>query len=304
MFSLRLVELPMPTGSREPDVLLGWILDSFGLVRRRSEQSEGDERFGALHKIMMHALLPDPLRGWDSNALGDVTGLSNTGIHHQMTKLRDCGLVAAQVEGKWHRYVLRGGSISAAVRIVEAQAKSILALRLQEMADLIEPSETRMKVEQEGGDVPFSIRISEPGPRDEGFGKSRLISDLGLAGGARSSGDSIALDLFSELCSSHNLLTLLSLSERLSESRGRITTVIDRMRGAGIVDRAPMVERIPQDIFSSLMRQFDARGPDWLMTKGGLGRIESSISRTLVEGAQSGSLDIETVTKSLGGISK
>tara|TARA_Y100001968_G_scaffold310731_1_gene331959 strand:+ start:60 stop:386 length:327 start_codon:yes stop_codon:yes gene_type:complete len=108
MFSLRLVERPMPTGSRDPDVLLDWLLDSMGLVRRRADQLGGDEQTGALHRIMREALLADPLRGWDSKELGDQTGLSNTGVHHHMTKLRECGLVSTQVEGKWHRHILRG----------------------------------------------------------------------------------------------------------------------------------------------------------------------------------------------------
>ena len=32
MFRIRLVEQPMPTGSKDPDVLLAWLLDSMGLV--------------------------------------------------------------------------------------------------------------------------------------------------------------------------------------------------------------------------------------------------------------------------------
>ena len=39
-----------------------------------------------------------------------------------MVKLRDCGLVSALVEGKWHRHVLRGGSMAAAARLVSAEA--------------------------------------------------------------------------------------------------------------------------------------------------------------------------------------
>ena len=46
MFRLRLVELPMPTGSRDPDVLLAWLLDSMGLVRRRVEGGTIDEGQG------------------------------------------------------------------------------------------------------------------------------------------------------------------------------------------------------------------------------------------------------------------
>ena len=41
MIRLDLLEKSMPTGSKNSDVLLGWILDSLGLVRRKIE-SGGD----------------------------------------------------------------------------------------------------------------------------------------------------------------------------------------------------------------------------------------------------------------------
>lgn len=291
VFSLRLTERPMPTGSRDAGVLLDWLLDSMGLVRR----SGGDEE-GALHRIMRDALLPEPLRGWDSKELGHQTGLSNTGIHHQMVKLRDCGLVTAQVDGKWHRHVLRGGSMPAAISLVESQATAILGLRLSELAQMVEASETRMSIDAEEGDEPFSIRIAEPGPIDEGGDRvTSLVRDLGLAGGGQRSGGTLARALLLELCSAHHPITLLALSERLTESRGRVSTVVDRMRSAGLVERAPMVDRIPQDVFAGLVRQFDARGEDWLMSRGGLGRLDGSVSKALVAGASKGTLDIDGV---------
>ena len=294
VFSLRIVELPMPTGSKDTGVLLDWLLDSMGLVRR----SGGDES-GALHRIMREAFLTEPLRGWDSKELGDQTGLSNTGIHHQMVKLRECGLVAAQVDGKWHRHVLRGGSMSAAISLVEAQAVAVLGLRTSELGEMVEASETRMAIEAEQEGTPFSIRISEPGPVESDGRTSALVSDLGLAGDSQRPGSALARDILAELCSSHQPITLLALSERLSESRGRVSTVVDRMRAAAIVERAPMVDRIPQDAFSGIVRQFDARGEEWLMTRGGLGRLEEQVSKPLIEGAKSGSLDIDGVREAL-----
>ena len=294
VFSLRIVELPMPTGSKDTGVLLDWLLDSMGLVRR----SGGDES-GALHRIMREAFLTEPLRGWDSKELGDQTGLSNTGIHHQMVKLRECGLVAAQVDGKWHRHVLRGGSMAAAISLVEAQAVAVLGLRASELGEMVEASETRMAVEAEQEETPFSIRISEPGPVESDGRASALVSDLGLAGDGQRPGSELARDILAELCSSHQPITLLALSERLSESRGRVSTVVDRMRSAAIVERAPMVDRIPQDAFAGIVRQFDARGEEWLMTRGGLGRLEEKISKPLIEGAKSGSLDIDGVRVAL-----
>ena len=294
VFSLRIVELPMPTGSKDTGVLLDWLLDSMGLVRR----SGGDES-GALHRIMREAFLTEPLRGWDSKELGDQTGLSNTGIHHQMVKLRECGLVAAQVDGKWHRHVLRGGSMAAAISLVEAQAVAVLGLRTSELGEMVEASETRMAIEAEQEETPFSIRISEPGPVESDGRASALVSDLGLAGDSQRPGSELARDILAELCSSHQPITLLALSERLSESRGRVSTVVDRMRAAAIVERAPMVDRIPQDAFAGIVRQFDARGEEWLMTRGGLGRLEEQVSKPLIEGAKSGSLDIDGVKEAL-----
>jgi hypothetical protein len=294
VFSLRIVELPMPTGSKDTGVLLDWLLDSMGLVRR----SGGDES-GALHRIMREAFLTEPLRGWDSKELGDQTGLSNTGIHHQMVKLRECGLVAAQVDGKWHRHVLRGGSMAAAISLVEAQAVAVLGLRASELGEMVEASETRMAIEAEQEETPFSIRISEPGPVESDGRASALVSDLGLAGDSQRPGSELARDILAELCSSHQPITLLALSERLSESRGRVSTVVDRMRAAAIVERAPMVDRIPQDAFAGIVRQFDARGEEWLMTRGGLGRLEEQVSKPLIEGAKSGSLDIDGVREAL-----
>ena len=297
MFSLRIVELPMPTGSKDTGVLLDWLLDSMGLVRR----SGGDES-GALHRIMREAFLTEPLRGWDSKELGDQTGLSNTGIHHQMVKLRECGLVAAQVDGKWHRHVLRGGSMAAAISLVEAQAVTVLRLRASELSEIVEVSETRMAIEAEEEETPFSIRISEPGPVESNGRASALVCDLGLAGDSQRPGSELARDILHQFCSSHQPITLLALSERLSESRGRVSTVVDRMRAAAIVERTPMVDRIPQDAFAGIVRQFDARGEEWLMTRGGMGRLEEGVSKPLIEGARNGTLDIDGVREALSSV--
>jgi len=288
VFSLRIAERPMPTGSKDTGVLLDWLLDSMGLVRR----SGGDES-GALHRIMREAFLTEPLRGWDSKELGDQTGLSNTGIHHQMVKLRECGLVAAHIDGKWHRYVLRGGSMAAAISLVESQAVAVLGLRTSELGEMVEASETRMAIEAEEEEIPFSISIAEPGPVESDGRASALVSDLGLSGSNQRSGSDLAREILAQFCSSHHPITLLALSERMSESRGRVSTVVDRMRAAAIVERAPMVDRISQDVFAGLLRQYDARGEEWLMTRGGLGRLDEGVSKALIEGTRNGSLEIE-----------
>ena len=304
MFSIKLVELPMPTGSTDPDVLLDWLLESMGLVRRRPDASSGGPHSSPLHRMMREALLPEPLKGWSSKELGYEIGLSNTGVHHQISKLRECGLVSAHLDGKWHRHVLRGGSITAATRLTMSQSRSVLGIRLAELSEVVKQSDSRMETDSEEGETAFSIRITENLPRSEGASATdELARDLGMSGENHRNEDKLASRVLSDLGSRDRPVTLLALSESMSESRGRIKTVVDRMRASGLAERVPMLGRIPQDVFSGLMRQYDARGEEWLMTKGGMGRLDGNVSRSLIDGAAEGSLDIDAVTEILGAVS-
>ena len=75
------------------------------------------------------------------------------------------------------------------------------------------------------------------------------------------------------------------------------------MSSAGIVERVPMLDRIPQDVYSGLVRQHDARGEEWLLTKGGLGRLDRAVSDALISGLQQKSMDIEGVAQTLSSVS-
>ncbi len=300
MFRLRLVEFPMPTGSTNPDVLLAWLLDSMGLVRRKVEGGGVEEGQGALHRIMMEAFLKEPLGRWDAKSLCEVTGLSQTGIHHQMIKLRECGLISSNTDGGWHIHVLRGGSISSALELVTNEARTVLKLRMRELSDSIIESEERMSVISSEETLPFKIMISEPGPiSEEDSHLTSLTKDLGLSGERVRSGDSLASNILIELCTISDPITILALSDKMGETRSRVGRSVDKMRVAGIVERVPMMNRIAQDIFIGVMRQFDARGEEWLMTRGGLGRLDDSISESLISGAKSKSLSIDKVEEIL-----
>jgi len=300
VFRLRLVEFPMPTGSTNPDVLLAWLLDSMGLVRRKVEGGGVEEGQGALHRIMMEAFLKEPLGRWDAKSLCEVTGLSQTGIHHQMIKLRECGLISSNTDGGWHIHVLRGGSISSALELVTNEARTVLKLRMRELSDSIIESEERMSVISSEETLPFKIMISEPGPiSEEDSHLTSLTKDLGLSGERVRSGDSLASNILIELCTISDPITILALSDKMGETRSRVGRSVDKMRVAGIVERVPMMNRIAQDIFIGVMRQFDARGEEWLMTRGGLGRLDDSISESLISGAKSKSLSIDKVEEIL-----
>ena len=301
MFRVRLSESPMPTGSKDPDVLLAWLLDSMGLVRRKTEGASVEDEQGALHRLLRETVLVDPLKGWDARALGDSSGLSQTGVHHQLVKLRESGLLAADTEGRWHIHVLRGGSVSAAIGLISMQARAILDLRLSELAEVISESDDRMVASSEDEELAFRIEVAEPGVAAEGEDRfDALVRDLGLSGERAKPGDRLSRSLLEELASSGRANTLLALADKCGDSRARVQRSVERMRVAGIVERVPMLDRIAQDVFGGLMRQYDARGEEWLMTRGGVGRLDDSVSKSLISGVRKKSLNIEKVQKILG----
>jgi len=295
VFSIRLIEMPMPTGSTDEEVLTDWILSSLGMIRRRDDN-------GGLQRIMRDALLADPLRGWSSSDLGEATGLSNTAIFQQIKKLKRAGLVSSETRGKWDYHVLRGGSMSNAVAISTSLASTILEMRLSTLSGMVEPSETRMEVASEDEGPSLSITISEIGPMREGLDEtSTLAMGLGL-GGDSERGIELASQLLDALCSDQQPVTLLALSERMETTRGRVKTTIDRMSEAGIVEAVPMVQRLSMDIFSSLNRQNAARGSEWLMGRGGLSRLDDSVSSALIRTLSDGD-GIERVGQILAPVS-
>ena len=300
MFRVRLVEAAMPTGSRDPDILLAWLLDSMGLVRRKSDGFSVDDDQGALHRMMGLTFLAEPLRGWDAKSISDVSGLSQTGVHHQLVKLRESGLVSTQTDDRWHVYVLRGGSMSASMELISVQAKVILNQRLGALSDHVSESEERMVVPSEEEEYGFRIEVAEPRALIEDEDSlDALVRELGLNGERAKQGDGLSRKLLEELAGSRNAVSLLALSEKFGESRSRVQRSIERMRVAGIVERVPMLERLAQDIYAGLMRQSDARGEDWLMTRGGLGRLDQSVSKNLIAGVRKKSLDSDKVQEIL-----
>ena len=300
MFRVRLIEQPMPTGSKNPDVLLAWILDSLGLVRWKSEGATVDEEQGSIHRIFRQTFLEEPLKGWDNAAITEFSGLSQTGVHNQMHKLREAGLVASQLSGRWHVNVLRGGSMAGAIELMSVQARVIAKIRLNELSSYINDSEKRMDVESDDDVAEFRIDISEPGPKKEGNDQlDAWILDMGVAGDRVKVGDKLARNIFIELASSERPLTLQTLADRTDSTRSRAQRVVERLRQAGIADRVAMRDRIAMDVYAGLMRQFSARGEEWLMGRGGLSRLDESVSKSLLNGAKKGKLSIEKVEEIL-----
>ena len=300
MFRLRLVELPMPTGSKDTQVLLEWLIDSLSLVRRKSESWNINDEPSALHRMFTGSLLIDPLRGWNTKELGDSCGLSQTAMHNQMLRLRESGLVSSELKGRWHIHVLRGGSMTTAVELLGVQARKILEIRLAELSNLIVHSDERMLTGAEDEERKFKIKIAEPSATIEGKDRiDSLVEDLGLNGERGKSDDDLAKKITIELSQSHRAITLLVLAERLDETRSRVQRVLERLLEMSIIERVAMPDRIAQDVYLGLMRQFDARGQEWLVTRGGLGRLEPRITKKIISGIKKKELSIDKIQKIL-----
>jgi hypothetical protein len=186
--------------------------------------------------------------------------------------------------------------MNSAIELLAVQAKKILQIRLAELSDLIIESDERMITPAEDEEKKFRIKITEP--RATVQGKDRidsLIDDLGLNGERVKSEDDLGKRVTLELAKSHRAITLLVLAERLDETRSRVQRVLERMLEMSIIERVAMPERIAQDVYLGLMRQFDARGEEWLMTKGGLGRLNDDISGKIISGVKKKSLSIEKI---------
>ena len=180
------------------------------------------------------------------------------------------------------------------INLLSIQARGIMELRIIELGKYIHPSKERMNFLNERGEINFRIKVSEPSPSKKGHDRlDSLIEDLGLNGGRTKNEDELAKNIFIELSSSVNPITILSIAEKLSETRSRVKRTIDRFRSSGIVERVPMFDRIAQDIFSGIMRQYNARGEDWLRTRGGLGRIDDDIANKLLNATKSKNLKTE-----------
>ena len=150
----------------------------------------------------------------------------------------------------------------------------------------------------------FRIYIAEPGPTPEDSDRlDCLLSDLGITGDRVKKGDTVTRQVFDELASSERPLTLQTLADRTEETRSRAQRVVERLRQAGIVDRVAMRDRIAMDVYAGLMRQYSARGEEWLMGRGGLGRLDEDISTALIKGVRKDKMSIEKVEEILATVS-
>ncbi len=293
----------MPIGTDDPDVHLAWILDSLGLVRRRGQGDSVEDSRGALHRLMRDQFLAEPRKGWDTRTLQEVSGLSSTALHHQLVKLRTAGLLSVKTEGGWKRHFVRNGSLPNMIELISNQAWTILRQRLDVLNDCIINSDERMVLDtlQQGTeDIPFRITIAEAGPVELGNDDLHLLmQDFGYTGSQGRIEDDLASRIFEILSSSLRPITADFIMEETGETRTRVLGILDRFRASHMVERVLLKDRIPHDVFVGLTHQWTSRGEQWLMGRGGLGRLEESVSTTVIDALKKDALTTELVEASL-----
>ena len=297
----------MPVGTDDPDVYLAWILDSLGLVRRRGQGDSVEDSRGALHRLMRDQFFAEPRKGWDSRALQEASGLSSTALHHQLVKLRTAGLLSIKTEGGWKRHFVRNGSLPNMIELISGQARTILKQRLDVLNDHIIESDERMVLDplQHGTeDLPFRITIAESGPEEPGDDDlHHLMQDFGYTGSKGRIDDDLASRIFEILSTSLRPITTDHIMEKTHETRTRVLGILDRFRASHMVERVLLSDRIPHDVFVGLTHQWTSRGDRWLMGRGGLGRLEDSVSDQIIEALKHDSLTTELVETNLAEVS-
>tara|TARA_B100001750_G_scaffold134519_1_gene107032 strand:+ start:69 stop:1151 length:1083 start_codon:yes stop_codon:yes gene_type:complete len=296
MLRLRLDEQPAPTGKKDLEMLLGWLLDTLGLVRRRNDADTSDATQRPLHRLMRDHLLKEPMKGVDAKTLAEELGISMTALHHHLKGLQAIRLVTSiSGDNGWMMHHLRCGSLSSAVDILHREAEGILALRLAPLEQW-QTGSVRRDDRDETDQIPFKIVISEPSP----LGKNEdeidaFLNDLGLRGerSRQKSGEDLTRQIFEALlCANH----AISLDEAVSQwgaTRPRLTRTFDRFRSAGIVERVLRHDRLTVILWDALSTQYSRRGEEWLLGKGGLGRLDEKVGQQVVKSLREGKFDSE-----------
>ena len=303
MLSIRLEEMAAPAGTRDADQLVTWLLDTLGLVRRRSDDWTGEGVHSPLHRLMREYLLAEPSQGWDSSALADELGMSATALHHQVSKLHDCGLVAGVNRDGWRIHHLRNGSLSNAVALMETETRMVLSQRLGALDDWMEESDARMAIPSEKSEeVSFRIVVCGRAPLTDGQDEmDAWMNDLGLYGDRvrrpKDGGKPLARLMFEHMLTSNSPLSLDEALDKWGSTRPRLTRTLDRFRAAGLAERVPRLDRLPVTLWSAIQSQHGRRGSEWLVKKGGLGRMDAKVQKAVLSAIDKGNFTVEACEK-------
>ena len=308
MFSVRLSEVALPASERDLDNLVGWFIDTLSLVRKRGEATADFGKAGPVHRLLRDYLLSQPNVSWDAQMLADELALTPASLNHHLTRLVEAGILGFSNEGKgWRRYFLRGGSLTNAIEFFSFQCETIVKQRMAIIDDLWNRNKPDLSMSISPTDTPaLSIGIVEHRPLLEESIESELsqwMGDFGLLGerpGKEARADSISVQLFGLLLNRDHPLSLDEAEELLDEQKPRIGRILERFRTTGMVQRVPRIDRLNVTLWTAITTQYQRRGEDWLLKKGGFQRILSTKQQsTLLKDLKKGVLKVETVGATL-----
>lgn len=311
MFSVRLVEHPLPTLERDADRLVEWMVDTLCLVRKRGDTMADQGRAGPVHRLLRDHLFGDPATAWDAQILADEIGHMPASLNHHLARLVETGLVGYTNEGKgWRRYYLKGGSVSNAVAHLRQQATLVVTQRMEllstEWSRSGEPLPVELPTEE---DNPLFLGLVDHRPvPDEGGGSplSHWMNDFGLLGerpGQELGADSVSVRLFRTLLTRNEPLSLDEAEDLLGGQKARLGRILERFRSTGMVERVPRTDRLSTALWSAITTQSQRRGEDWLLKKGGFERLLSNEQQVaLLQPLKSGSLTVDKVNQALSSV--
>ena len=311
MFSVRLIEHPLPTTDREVDGLIAWLIDTLALVRKRGDATADHGRAGSVHRLLRDHLIGHPEQSWDAQMLADELAQMPASLNHHLARLVETGLIGFTNEGKgWRKYYLRGGSLSKAVAYLQQHSKLLLQQRFDLINQLWKRTGEPLPVElpQEEG-APFSLGLVDHRPlNDEGEGDvlSHWMNDFGLLGerpGGEIKADSLSVRLFSNLLERNLPLSLDEAAEQHGGQKARVGRILERFRATGMVERVPRTDRLNTALWTAMTTQHQRRGEDWMLKKGGFQRLLKETQQSgLLKSLAKGKLSIEDVSKHLSAV--
>ncbi len=278
MFSLRIEEVALPGAERNKEQLLEWLATSLNLIRRRSEESQGNLTGPPLYRMLNEYFLSKPWKGYESIFLAESLAVSPATLHHHLGRLLDSRIVTGHThKGAGSRiYFLRTGSLIGAIDLMIEEAKQILNLRLNQSKKWMGEIKAINRIE-ERDDCLNRIWIQEYVPPAKSHNCSEQIlwmSDLGLLGdrpGKSMDDQSLQIQLWNHMINESGPQSLDELEAIFKEQkRAKIQRIMEHYRSAGFLEKVPRYDRLPYLIWNMLQTQYLRRGNEWLLQKGGL----------------------------------
>ena len=251
-------------------------------------------------------LLPSPDQAWDAAMLGEELGLASASLNHHLGRLVETGLLGYTDEGRgWRRYFVHGAGLRAAVERVKVNALLVTKQRLSVLEAHWSRSGSPMEVELPDDEpLPLVLGVADRRPPVPGSGADDLtlwMADAGLLGD-RPGKEIVAGSV------THRLLLLLlardlplsndEAAEALGIPAARAGRLLERFRAAGLVERVARTDRLPTALWSAMVGQYERRGPDWLLLKGGFQRLLNEETQTsLLSSLGKGTLRPEDVAE-------